>query len=82
MALWIDEQSGRITCETLRHSGLYLNSAIEGHPRRSTHTTPLGVWHRIPRDEIAAIRDEIDRDLLCESCYYDRERRLEGDQMD
>jgi hypothetical protein len=39
--LWVSD-SGDIVCDG--HAGAYLKSAIEAHPRKSTHTTPLDTW--------------------------------------
>jgi len=65
-SLWISSR-GRISCA--KHGGAYLAAAVEAHPRRKTHLTPLDYWEQVD-DEYRAewMAMGLATPLACETC--------------
>lgn len=59
--------NGAIICSN--HAGNYLRSAIQAHPKRMEHDTPLGTYELISDEEIEWCEEEFG--YSCETCKHE-----------
>jgi hypothetical protein len=60
---WADD-NGRITC--VNHAGNYLSSAIQTKPKSRVHLTPMALYVRLTKTEVADFTAEFG--YCCETC--------------